>query len=186
MGLVQARPETVDRRTQALNQLTSLRKTYDPQALELAGEDLGAPLALQFLRAGRVLAPRLAAAFGSDRTRCPDAVSFQKCAGLAPVRVKSGGQLWTHWRWQAPVFLRQSLVERAGQTVVWSAWAKSYYQRMQAKGKKHHVILRALAFKWVRILWKCWSARTPYNEQHYLKALQRKKSPNWPSTQGTA
>jgi len=135
--------------------------------------------------AGRVLAPCRAAAFGSDRTRYPDAASFQKYAGLAPVRVKSGGPLWTHWRWQAPVFLRQSLAEWAGQTVVGSAWAKSYYQRLQAKGKKHHVILRALAFKWVRILWKCWSTRTPYNEQNYLKALERKKSPNLAVYPGT-
>jgi transposase len=130
--------------------------------------------------AGKVLAPRLAVAFGSDRTRYPDATSFQKFAGLAPVREKSGGQLWTHWRWQAPIFLRQSLVEWAGQTVVWCSWAKRYYERMKAKGKKHHVILRALAFKWARILWKCWKTNTPYDETRYLEALKKHKSPNLP------
>gem|GEM_PF-3381787 len=51
-------------------------------------------------------------------SRHADAASFQKYAGLAPVREKSGGQLWTHWRWQAPVFVRQSLVEWAGQRVI--------------------------------------------------------------------
>jgi hypothetical protein len=51
---------------------------------------------------------------------------------------------------------------------------------MKAKGKKHQVILRALAFKWSRILWQCWMTRTPYNEQIYLNALGRKKSPNLP------
>ena len=122
--------------------------------------------------AGKALAPRLTVAFGSDRTRYPGAGSFQKHAGLAPVREKSGGQLWTHWRWQAPAFLRQSLVKWAGQMAVRSSWGKRYYERMKAKGKKHHVILRALAFKWTRILWRCWKANTPYDEDRYLKALK--------------
>jgi transposase len=130
--------------------------------------------------AGPALAPRLAVAFGTDRTRYPNAESFQKYVGVAPVREKSGGQLWTHWRWQAPVFTRQSLVEWAGQTVIWCQWAKRYYERMKAKGKKHHVILRSLAFKWVRILWKCWKTNTAYDEGIYLKALEKKKSPNLP------
>jgi len=276
-ALVLARRDTVDRRTQTLNQLTHLLKSYYPQALELVGGDLSAPLALEFLRrwpdlialktvrpstlrafyykqnvrrpelvdkrleqikqavalttdqavvsvaqlqlklllqlvntfnqhierfeeeiarlfatysqaalfrdlpgAGRILAPRLAVAFGTDKTRYPNPESFQKYAGLAPVREKSGNQLWTHWRWQAPAFLRQSFVEWAGQTVVWSKWAKHYYQRMKAKGKKHHVILRALAFKWIRILWKCWQTGIAYNEELYLKALAKRNSPNLP------
>lgn len=276
-ALVEVRRDTVDRRTQTLNQLISLLKSYYPQAFELAGEDWSAPMALEFLRrwpdlislkaarlatlrrfyyrnnvrrpelvekrlekikamvalttdqavvkvallqlkllleliatynkhitqfeteiavlfagheskalfaelpgAGKALAPRLAVAFGTDRSRYPDASSFQKYAGLAPVREKSGGQLWTHWRWQAPIFVRQSLIEWAGQTVVWCSWAKHYYERMKAKGKKHHVILRALAFKWVRILWKCWTTKTAYSEAVYLKALEKRKSPNLP------
>ena len=93
--------------------------------------------------AGPVMAPRLLVALGADRGRYPDPESFQKYSGLAPVREKSGGALWTHWRWNAPTFLRQSLVEWAGQTVVHCAWAKAYYQRMKAKGKRHAAILRA-------------------------------------------
>jgi hypothetical protein len=29
-------------------------------------------------------------------------------------------------------------------------------------------ILRALAFKWIRILWRCWHDKKPYDEQLYL------------------
>ena len=63
-------------------------------------------------------------------------------------------------------------------TVRYSAWAKIYYERMQAKGKGHHAILRALACKWIRVLWKCWQTRTPYDEARYLKQLVHRKSPN--------
>ena len=273
-GLCEARRDLVDRRTQLLNQLTSLLKKYYPQALALVGENLASPLALDFLLkwpdlialksarpatvkafyythnvrrpetvqtrldcihqaralttdeaivsvavrqlrvlveqlrvvqkhvgqfddaiatafaahpeaalfrdlpgAGPVLAPRVLLAFGTERERYPDPGSLQKYAGLAPVREKSGGALWTHWRWHAPTFLRQSFVEWAGQTVVYCPWAKAYYERMKAKDKGHWAILRALAFKWVRILWKCWQDRTPYDEARYLKQLARRRSP---------
>jgi hypothetical protein len=52
-----------------------------------------------------------------------------------------------------------------------SAWAKHYCQRVRAKGKDHHKILRALAFKWIRVLWKCWQTHIPYAEARYLKQL---------------
>lgn len=273
-GLVELRRDLVDRRTQVINQLTSLLRAYYPQALELV-DNLDTDLAVAFLDrwpdlislkatkpgviknwyyahhlrrpellearlqligravaltteaarvsvavlhlrslldqlralrqhvalldreiktvfarhpevalfrnlpgAGPALAPRLCVAFGTIRTLHPDPTSLQKLAGLAPVREKSGQQLWTHWRWRAPRFLRQTFVEWAGQTVVYSAWAKVYYQRLLAKGKKRHAILRALAFKWIRVLWKCWQTNTPYDEARYLQQLVRRKSPN--------
>lgn len=127
--------------------------------------------------AGPVLAPRLLALFGERAERYPDAASIQKYAGVAPVRERSQGRLWVHWRWAAPKFLRQTLVEWAGQTVPRCAWAKEYYLRQKAAGKGHHAILRALAFKWVRILWRCWKDNVPYHDARYLAALARRGSP---------
>jgi transposase len=127
--------------------------------------------------AGAQLAPRLLVAFGDRRNRYPDASSLQKHAGLAPVKEKSGRQLWVHWRWNAPIFLRQTFIEWAGQTVVYSGWAKAYYQQQKRAGKGHHAIIRALAFKWIRILWRCWQRREPYDELRYLNALKRRQSP---------
>jgi transposase len=128
--------------------------------------------------AGPQLAPRLCVAFGTDRTVYPDPARLQQYAGVAPVREQSGHQLWIHWRWNAPTFLRQNFVEWAGQTVPYSAWAEVYYQAMVQKGKTHAIILRALACKWIRILWKCWQDRTPYEETRYLKQLLHRKSPH--------
>lgn len=127
--------------------------------------------------AGPVLAPRLLTLFGEQLERFPDAASLQKYAGVAPVRERSQGRLWVHWRWSAPKFLRQSLVEWAGQTVPRCEWAKEYYLRQKAAGKGHHAILRALAFKWVRILWRCWKDNVPYDDARYLCALSARRSP---------
>ena len=272
-ALVKTRRDMVERGKQVLNQLTSLLKSYFPQALQLVGQ-LNTPLAVAFLKrwpdllslkmakpgtvrrfyyahnvrrpakvqerleliknamalstnedrvavsvlklrllldqiaafqkhiprieaeircvfaehperelfrdlpgAGEHLAPRLCVAFGTVRTLYPDPASLQKLSGTAPVIEKSGQQVWIHWRWLVPVFTRQTFVEWAGQTVVYSVWARAYYQAMKAKGKAHHIILRALAFKWIRVLWKCWLNRTPYNEARYLKQLLLRKSP---------
>jgi len=134
--------------------------------------------------AGPQLAPRLLVAFGDQRGRYPDASSLQKYAGLAPVKEKSGRQLWVHWRWNAPIFLRQTFVEWAGQTVVYCAWAKAFYRHQKQAGKGHHAIIRALAFKWIRILWRCWQRQEPYDEARYLEALRRKRSPLFAALNG--
>ena len=132
--------------------------------------------------AGPQLAPRLCVAFGTIQSLYPDPASLQKYVGVAPVREKSGNQIWTHWRWRAPAFLRQTFVEWAGQTVRYSSWAHTYYERMVNKGHKHAAILRSLAFKWIRILWKCWHDHTPYDEARYLQQLFHRKSPNAPAS----
>jgi len=58
-----------------------------------------------------------------------------------------------------------------------SFWAGAYYRQQKAKGCSHQTAVRALAFKWIRILYRCWKARTPYDELAYLEALRRRGSP---------
>ena len=41
----------------------------------------------------------------------------------------------------------------------------------------HHAAVRALAFKWIRILFRCWKDRKPYDEQTYIASLRRRGSP---------
>ena len=53
----------------------------------------------------------------------------------------------------------------------------AYYQQQRDKGASYQAALRALAFKWIRIVFRCWQTGTPYNESVYLAALQRRGSP---------
>ncbi len=130
-----------------------------------------------FPGAGAALAPRLLAAFGTDRQRYQEAREMQQFSGIAPVTERSGKQHWVHWRWACPKFLRQTFHEYAAHSRRWSPWAQTYYQQQIEKGAGHHAAVRALAFKWIRILYRCWQDRTPYDEQRYLKALERRGSP---------
>jgi hypothetical protein len=56
-------------------------------------------------------------------------------------------------------------------------WAQVYYQQQRAKAKAPQAAVRALAFTWIRILSRCWQARTPYEESVYLQALNRRSAP---------
>jgi transposase len=127
--------------------------------------------------AGAVFAPRLLVAFGEQRERYTSADELQKYAGIAPVTERSGKKSWVHWRLQCPKFLRQTFIEWAAESIRHSFWAQAYYQQQRDKGKAHQAAVRALAFKWIRILYRCWQERTPYDESVYLQALKHHSAP---------
>jgi transposase len=127
--------------------------------------------------AGAVFAPRLLVAFGEQRDRYASADELQRYAGIAPVTERSGNKSWVHWRLQCPKFLRQTFVEWAAESTRHSFWARAYYQQQRDKGASHQAAVRALAFKWIRILFRCWQNRTRYEEAIYLNALKRRGAP---------
>ena len=127
----------------------------------------------KFPGAGEQLAPRLLSLFGSDRARWADATDLQKYSGIAPVIERSGKSVWVHRRLSRPKFICQTFHEFAQQSVQHSSWANQFYQRQRDSGKSHHSAIRALAFKWIRIICACWKANKPYDESFYLKALAK-------------
>lgn len=136
-----------------------------------------APLFAALPGAGQQLAPRLLVAFGEDRQRFTSAESLCRYAGIAPVTERSGNKSWVHWRYSCPRFLRQTFVEWANESIRFSCWARAFYQLQRERGKTHQMAVRSLAFKWVRILYRCWQDRKPYDEAKYLMALKDKGSP---------
>ncbi|MCX6907985.1 MAG: IS110 family transposase [Verrucomicrobia bacterium] len=131
-----------------------------------------------FPAAGKVMAPRLLAAMGSDRSRFETAVEIQQFSGIAPVTKKSGKMHYVHRRYACPRFVRQTFHEWARLTIGFSGWARAYYEHQRARGKRHHAAIRALAYKWIRIIFRCWKDGAHYDEQIYLASLERTK-PDW-------
>ena len=70
----------------------------------------------------------------------------------------------------------QTFHEWAACSIAQCEWAKAYYQQQKARGKNHHVAVRALAFKWMRILYRCWKDRQPYREEIYLASLAKRRT----------
>ena len=161
-------------------QLRSLAKSiasYDRQLKKLMQQHPDAALYVGLPGAGDVLAPRLLAAFGDDRGRMDSAAAMQCLSGIAPVTRSSGKRRTVQRRWACAKFLRQTFHEFAHHSRHQSAWAKAFYHSQRAKGKGHHAAVRTLAFKWIRILYRCWETRTPYDETTYLNALRKRNSP---------
>jgi transposase len=124
--------------------------------------------------AGAALVPRLIAALGTQRDRYHSASELQCYSGIAPVLASSGKQSWVHWRWACSKFLRQTFHEWAAHSIGHSDWASAYYDQQRAKGKSRNTAVRALAFKWIRILFRCWKDRSPYQEDLYRQVLARR------------
>ena len=161
-----------------LLQLARAIKAYDSQIEQCFLTHRDVNLWQSFPGAGPTLAPRLCCAFGSQRSRYRDAQAIQQYSGIAPVTEKSGkNQHWVHRRYSRPHFIHQTFFEYAGQSTLHCPWAKAFLQQQIARGKSHSTALRALAFKWQRIMFKCWRDRQPYDEQTYLAALTLRGSP---------
>jgi hypothetical protein len=161
-----------------LLQLAHTLKEYDSAIEQLFASHADAAIWESFPGAGPTLAPRLCCAFGTQRSRYQSATAIQQSSGIAPVSERGGkNQHWIHRRWARPHFVHQSFFEYANQSVLHCLWAKLFLQEQIAKGKKHPTAVRALAFKWQRIMFVCWRDRVPYDATTYLNTLKRRGSP---------
>jgi transposase len=151
-------------------------KQFDEAIAKLCATHPDFPLFQSLPGAGEVYASRLLAMMGTQRDRWTTADELACLSGIAPVMERSGQSVWIRWRYFCPKFMRQSFHEYAGESVKHSFWARAYYEQQIAKGKSRQAAVRALAYKWIRIIWKCWQTRTPYCEVKYLEGLRKKGS----------
>jgi transposase len=159
-----------------LRDLNQSIQEYDLEIEALAKAHPDFPIFDSLPGAGAALAPRLIAAFGTQRDRWQSAAELQRYSGIAPVTESSGNQHWVHWRWSCPKFLRQSFHEWAAQSISHCDWAAAYYQvQREEKKKSHHAAVRSLAYKWIRIAFRCWKDGKPYDDSHYEASLTRRK-----------
>jgi transposase len=168
----------------ALEQLRHSIAAFDRKIAEVYATHEDAALVGSFPGVGPVLGPRLIAALGTRRERFAAAEQLACFAGIAPVTQASGKQRWIHWRLACSQFIRQSFHEWAGCSIRCCDWARQHYDQQRDKGNGHHAALRSVAFKWIRILYRCWRDRTPYSEQIYLsrRPPRRPKSGSAAST----
>jgi transposase len=114
--------------------------------------------------AGPKLAPRLLGEFGQDRDRFPDPQAIQCYSGTAPVTQESGKTRHVHMRRACSMLLRSTVHLWANLSRKQCAWAEAYYQHKRTQNMSHACALRCLGQRWLKILWKMWHTRTPYNE----------------------
>jgi transposase len=151
---------------------------FDRRINEVFEKHPDAQIFSSFPGAGAALAPRLLAAMGSDRSRFRTSLEVAEYSGIAPVTERSGKSKWVHRRFACAQFVKQSFQEFAAQSILYCSWARCYYDHKKKEKKTHHSAIRPLAYRWIRIIYRCWKDRTPYDESKYRKALQQRK-PAW-------
>ena len=152
-------------------------KTYDKRIAEVFHQHPDREIFRNLPGAGPTFAPRLLVSLGSRRERYPSNQSLQCFTGIAPVTKQSGKKCHVHRRYLCPKFVRQSFHEFAKESILHSRWAAAYYKQQRERGGSHNTAVRALAYKWQRIIWRCWQDRVAYREQIYEAALRSRKSP---------
>lgn len=116
-------------------------------------------------------------ATGSKSSQITASISASNPHAVAPLTVQSGKLRCVHSRWACSKFLRQIFHEFAGVSITHGGWAKTFYDQQLARGKSASVAKRALAYKWIRILFRWWQDRKPYNEALYVQRLKANQSP---------
>jgi transposase len=165
---------------QQLKSLLPYIARYEKEIAELFDAHPDSFLFRDLPGAGLALGPRLLTAFGTDRNRFEHPTELCSLSGIAPVRIASGKKTdkkaTVVFRHACPKFLRQSFHEFAQCSIRYCPWARACYQAQRQRGKGHHAAVRAVAFKWIRILFACWKQRRPYDPQCYLLALENRGS----------
>ena len=127
-------------------------------------------IVMSFPRAGRVNAAQILAELGDDRARFahPDQLAAE--AGVAPVTYESGKHRGVAYRWACNKRLRQAVTCFADNSRHASPWAAHVYRRARERGCDHPHAVRILARAWLRVLWRCWQNRKPYDPAAHRRA----------------
>jgi transposase len=125
---------------------------------------------MSFPRAGQICAAQILAELGSVRERFDSDEHLAAEAGVAPVTYASGKTKAVTFRWACNHRLRAALTCLADNSRHASAWAAHVYAQARARGCDHPHAIRILARAWVRVLWRAWIDRKPYDPAQHRAA----------------
>ena len=53
-------------------------------------------------------------------------------------------------------------------------WSKARYRLLRDRGMKHHAAIRKIARSWIRILFRVWKTRVPFDCDRYIANLKQR------------
>jgi transposase len=125
---------------------------------------------MSFPRAGRICAAQILSELGSVRERFVSDEHLAAEAGVAPVTYESGKSKAVTFRWACNHRLRAALTCLADNSRHANAWAASVYAKAKARGCDHPHAVRILARAWLRVIWRAWTDRRPYDPSQHRGA----------------
>jgi len=127
---------------------------------------------MSFPRAGRVCAAQILAELGDVRERFSTFDRLAAEAGTVPVTYQSGKTRSVTFRWACNHRLRQAITCLADNSRHANEWARGIYLAARARGCDHPHAIRILARAWLRVIWRAWTDRKPYDPKLHLGALK--------------
>ena len=118
---------------------------------------------MSFPRAGRICAAQILAELGSVRERFDNVERLAAEAGVTPVTYASGKSKSVTFRWACNHRLRAAITCLADNSRHASAWAANVYAKARARGCDHPHAIRILSRAWLRVIWRAWFDRKPYD-----------------------
>lgn len=117
-----------------------------------------------------MLAARVAGEIGDHIEQFDTPNALQCYGGTAPVTRRSGRSEYVVARRLAHNrYLGAAVHQWAFCSLRTSVWAREFYDARIAKGKSHHSALRALANRWLELLWHCLTRGVTYDENVHIR-----------------
>lgn len=110
-----------------------------------------------------VTAAELAAEIGDRRERYESRARLEARAGQSPVAIESGKRKVASFRWACNKTLRDAVSVLADSSRKHNPWAQKIYADAIARGCDHPHAIRILGRAWLRVIWRLWHDRTPYD-----------------------
>jgi transposase len=126
---------------------------------------------------GPLTPARLLAWIGDDHERFPSANVLQAMAGTVPITRSSNKRTTILFRQACCHPLRKAAMDLARQSMRTSGWARAYFNEQRARGHAVPRAMRALANRWLKIIWTLWQSGEMYDEAVHLGNRARRGQP---------
>jgi transposase len=169
-ALTEALRDAVLAMVAVLQAIVGALHNLDRSVIAHLGEHPDAEIFTSLPRSGRINAAQVLAEWGDARAAydSPDAVAA--LAGQTPVTDKSGKHHAVHFRWACNKRFRKAITTFADNSRHASPWAAKVYADARTRGHDHPHAVRILARAWIRVIYRCWTDRVPYDPTRHGNA----------------
>jgi transposase len=162
-ALTKALRDAVHALVGVLTALGTAIKDLDRSTAAHLGEHPDAKIFTSLPRSGQINAAQVLAEWGDCRQAYAGPDSVAALAGVTPVTKESGKHRAVHFRWACNKRFRKAITTFADNSRHASPWAAKIYRDAITAGKDHPHAVRILARAWIRVIWRCWNDKVPYN-----------------------
>ena len=155
-----------------LKALSTALKDLGRSVAATLGEHPDSEIFTSLPRSGQINAAQILAEWGDCRQAYDGPDSVAALAGATPVTKESGKHRAVHFRWACNKRFRVAITTFADNSRHASPWAAKVYADARARGLDHPHAVRVLARAWIRVIWRCWIDRVPYNPARHGNAVR--------------